>query len=216
MPELTPVVEPTTPAAPVVSPAAAPTTAPEAPPEDTEAGLPDELLQIPAIQAVVAGSPPAVSMKIEGAGERPEVKLIAENKDPLLQAGFAFYRSMSGDLGVLFNQMKIHAEDIKAADKAGKLRLVAPDFDLVNHEVSKLGPNHPVNTATPGQDFAQPTSAGAPQAASGSLPLMPPAPASVQRRLAQQRVMNLSGGAPTSGPAPGAGRLLNSILKPVV
>jgi hypothetical protein len=94
--------------------------------------------------------------------------------------------------------------------------MVAPDFDILNHEVAKLGLNHPIFKAQASAGLAMPASSQPPQAASGSLPLAPPAPASVQRRLMQQRVTNLSGGAPTSGPAPGAGRLLNNILKPVV
>ena len=49
-----------------------------------------------------------------------------------------FYRSLSGQRGVMFNAMRIHPQDIQAADKAGKLlSSVAPDFDLVNHEVGK-------------------------------------------------------------------------------
>ena len=155
-------------------------------------------------------------MNIQDAQKREEVQLIAQNKDSLQSAGFAFYRSLSGELGVLFNQMKISGEDIKAADKAGKLRLVAPDFDLVNHQVAKSGANHPAFGATASTGLAQPASSAPPQAASGSMPLAPPAPASVQRRYAQQRVMNLRPGSPTSGPAPGAGRLLNQVLKQAV
>lgn len=213
----TPIVEPVA-AAPAVQqtpPPAAPPAAPPATDEDGD-GIPDELLQIPAVQAVLAGAPPAVSMRIKGLGEREDVKSIVENKDALLGAGFAFYRSINGDLGVMFNAMRIHPEDIKAADQQGKLRQVAPDFDLVNHEVAKLGPDHPVRNATAPSGPAAQASSAPPQSSSGQLPLMPPPPASVQRRLAQQRVMNLQPGAPTSGPAPGAGRLLNSVLKGVV
>lgn len=218
---MTPVIEPIAPASaslqppPATPPPAPPPTEPET--DETEGeGIPDELLKIPAIQAVVAGSPPAVSMKIADAGKREDVKLIAENRDALLQSGMSFYRSLSGELGVMFNETKISGEDIKAADKAGKLRTIAPDFDLVNHEVAKLGPNHPVfkagtNSGAP----ALPASTQPPQSASGSLPLVPPPPEAVQRKLAQQRLANLLPGAPSSGPAPGAGRLLNSILKPV-
>lgn len=216
----TPIVEPT---APVAAPAVAPTATPQAPAAPPPAaggeeggGIPDVMLQIPAIQAILAGAPPAVSMRIKGSEDREEVKLIAENKDALLGAGLAFYRSINGELGVMFNSLRVHPEDIKAADQQGKLRTVAPDFDLVNHEVEKLGPDHPVRNAAPPTGAASPTMAAPPQSASGSLPLAPPPPASVQRQIAQKRVMNMQQGAPTSGPAPGAGRLLNSVLKGVV
>jgi hypothetical protein len=221
MAELDSIVQPVNaPATPVPqSPAPAPTPEPAVEPEP-EAGqdIPEELLQIPAFQAVVAGSPPAISIKLANVGNREEIQLIAKNKDTLLNSGFAFYRSLSGELGVLFNETKISGEDIKAADKAGKLRMVAPDFDLVNHEVAKLGPDHPVFAAVPNSGGAAPpvSSASVPQAASGRLPLNPPPPASVQRRYAQQRMKNLQAGPPSTGPAPGAGRILNQILKPVV
>jgi hypothetical protein len=174
-------------------------------------------MQIPAIQAVFVGSPPAMSMTLKGSEDREEVKLLTESKDTLIGLGFGFYRSLDGKTGVMFNGMRIHAEDLKAADKAGKLRTIAPDFDILNHEVAKAGPaGHPVLSAKPMTGFATPTSAAPPQAASGSLPLMPPPSAAVQRKLAQQRVMNLQPGAPTSGPVPGAGRLLNQVLKQAV
>lgn len=201
-----PVVEPNAPTAP-----AAPTAA-EAPAEEG-GDIPDELLKIPAVQAVVVGSPPAISTRLDKANDKPEFKVIAENRDALLGAGIGFYQSLSKEWGVMFNSMKISPEDIKAADQQGQLRTIAPDFDLVNHEVAKLGPYHPARNT--GAAPALPASATPPQSASGQLPLMPPPPASVQRRLAQQRVMNLNPGAPTSGPAPGAGRLLNQVLKPV-
>lgn len=213
----TPIVEPVPGAAPVAPtpPPAAPTPPPPATDEVGD-GLPDVLLQIPAIQAVLAGAPPAVSMKVKGFENRDDMKVIAENKDSLLNAGFNFYRSINGELGVMFNALRIHPEDVKAADKQGKLRTIAPDFDLVNHEVAKLGPDHPVRNATPATGPASPSVVAPPQAASGALPLNAPPPASVQRQLAQKRVMNMQAGAPTSGPAPGAGRLLNSVLKGVV
>ncbi len=208
----TPIVEPL-----AAAPAVAPVVPTEPAPEEDAGGLPPELMQIPAIQAVLVGSPPATSMSIKGSEDREEVALLTKNKDALLGAGFGFYRSLDGKIGVMFNQMRIHAEDLKAADKAGKLRDVAPDFDILNHEVAKAGPaGHPVLSAKPPTGLASPTAAAPPQAASGSLPLMPPPPAAVQRKLAQQRVMNLQPGAPTSGPVPGAGRLLNQVLKQAV
>jgi hypothetical protein len=156
-------------------------------------------------------------MRVKGAEDRDEIKMVSENKEAILGAGMGFYRSMSGQLGVIFNALKIHPQDLQAADKAGKLPVVAPDFDTINHEVSKLNLTHPIrNAQPPPAQFASPMSTAAPQAASGMLPLVPPAPASVARKLAAQRILNMQAGAPTSGPEPGAGRLLNSIMKPVV
>lgn len=188
-------------------------------PNETEAqpspaaGLPDKLLQIPAMGALFAGKPPALSAHLKNFEKRPEAKLIMENREPLMKAGMGFYRSLSGDLGVVFNQLYIHPDQLKAADKMGKLLSVAPPFDTVNHAISKLGPaDHPVlnhNGIVP--QTAQPAPPAAPPQFSGN-----PMPAAAQKKLATARIANLRPPSPTSGPAPGQGQLLQSILKPVI
>lgn len=216
MPDIAPpvVVEPTNPAAVTQAP---PPAAPAEAETQQPAGLPDDLIGIPAIQALLAGSPAALSMKLKGSEDRDEVALVTKHQDALHQAGMMFYKSISGERGV-FNALRIHPQDIAAADKAGQLLKVAPDFDQVNHEMSKMGLKHPALTATaPPAALATPQSAAAPpQAASGQLPLVPPAPAAVARKLAAQRILNILPGAPSTGPSPGAGRIMNSVLKPVV
>src|SRR6185295_18520516 len=118
-----PIIEPRDAAAPV--PAVDPNAAPEPAPA-TEGPLPEPLLKIPALQAVMAGAPPAVSTNIEAFKNNPAFKPISDSKDVLQQAGVNFYRSLSGDIGVIFNQLKIHLEDLQAADKMGKLTTIAP------------------------------------------------------------------------------------------
>lgn len=209
-----PVVEPLNPQA---------ETAPIEPQEETEqpateGGLPSEVLDIPAFQAVAAGKPPAVSTPLKGAENREELTLIADNKPALEEAGFGFYRSMDGSLGVMFNGLRIHPDDLVAADRAGKLTEIAPDFDIVNQSVSKAGIDHPAlsrnRTEVPAGAPLPASAMSIPQAASGNF--APPVPASVTRRLTAQRVLNLQPGAPTSGPSPGAGRLMNAVLRPAV
>ena len=205
-----PVVEPVDPSQqqpPPVTPQEAPQEA-EAP-----AGLPPDLLKVHAFQALVAGSPAAVSMKLKGSEDRSEVKLVTEHQDAIKAAGIGFYRSISGEFGVMFNALRIHPQDIQAADKAGKLLVIAPDFDAVNHAVSKSGLDHPaLHASPPPRTPAMPTAAAiAPQMASGKF--APPVPAEVARRLIQQRIQNMTPSAPTGGPAPGAGVLANQVLK---
>lgn len=200
--------------------APAPGAGPPAPADQDNDGIPDEVLQIPAMQALMAGAPPAVSARIEEYNKRPEGKMIAQAAQPLQAAGVGFYKSLSGEYGVLFNSLKINPQDIKAADKAGRLLEIAPSMDQVNQEVAASGLNNPVLSAgAPG---------GAPQAASGAVPpsgsqmTPPPAPASPAPSGAQDallqaaRLKAMAPGAPTSGPAPGAGRILNQVMKPVV
>lgn len=180
------------------------------PPEND---LPDEVLQIPSIQAIMAGAPPAVSFSVEAASKTPEAKLIGKNKQSLQENGVGFYRSLAGDIGVLFNSLKISGEDIIAADKAGKLLEVAPDATKVSQDILASGSNHPALSAgAPNSTAAAPTANVPPQSA--QMPMTGSSPANRQRLAAQLK--NLQPGAPTQGTHPGAGRLLASIMKPVL
>lgn len=194
-----------------------PNAAPEASaPEDTTAAapaspIPDELLKIPAMAALLAGKPGALSWRVKDvAKDNAVAKAVSENKSKLQDAGIGFYRSLSGSVGVMFNVLAVHPEEIKAADKAGKLLEIAPPFEAVNHAVSKAGPQDEVLNS-PGIT----TAAGAP-------PVTPPQsaqapmPAAAQNATQKARLMNLQPPAATKGPLAGQGTLLKSILKPVL
>jgi len=189
------------------APAPAPEQAQPAP------ALPKNLIKYPAIQGLLAGMPPALSDQIADLKKKPIGKDLETNKEMLQKAGLMFYRSISGDTGVIFNALHIHPQDLLAADKAGKLKQIAPDLDKIDHELGKAGKNHPILSmqAPPGGPAAP-----IPQAPPQSPQMVPPAPASAQRKLMAARVMSAAPGAPTSGPMPGQGRLLNSILRPVL
>jgi hypothetical protein len=167
----------------------------------------------------MAGNPAALSANIKDFNKKPEAKILAENKQGLTEHGFDFYKSQSGDLGVIFNTLHIHPQDLQAADAAGKLREIAPPFDVVNHAVTKAGLHNPVLTAqTPPKGQAMAAPPVPPQAAQAPMPAQPavaPAGSAILKNLMNQRVKNMQPGSPLSGPEPGAGRLLNQILKPV-
>lgn len=184
------------------------------PKSDAAGDLPDELLQIPAIQGLMAGTPGAVSAKYKDSEKSKEGKLIVKNKEALQSAGIGFYRSLSGDLAVMFNQLQIAPADIQKADKAGKLLEIAPPFDVVNREIAKMGPGeHPsLNPKGSGTAPAAPTVNPPPQSA--NMPM--PQSAAPSRAKLQAQMKNLQPQAPTAGPAPGKGNLLRSILKPVL
>lgn len=203
-------VQPAAPETPVEPAAGA---APAAP--ASKGNLPDDVLRIPAMQAIMAGSPPAFSADFATFEKTPEAKTIATNKDALMGAGIAFYHARMGNLGVVFNQLKISPEQIKQADEAGQLSQIAPPFNDLNTAVKASGENNPVLSASaPSGGLASPTPPNVPQTASGAMPA--PAPASVQTKLAGVRAKNSQAGSPTSGPKPGSGRLLNAILKRAV
>lgn len=176
--------------------------------------LPDEVLQIPAFQALMSGAPPATSADIKTLDKSPEGKIIAKNAEPLQASGFGFYRALDGSTGVIFNGLYLAPEQLQEADRAGQLAQIAPPFDTLNQAVATSGPINPALSAgTPPAAPPTPPAPTPPQTSSGQLPAPP---ASTQTSLARSRTKNLQPGSPTSGPAPGRGRLLNNLLKPAI
>lgn len=177
--------------------------------------LPDDLLKLPAVQGLVSGSPGAFSANLAALEKSPEAKLLVSNKDALIKAGMGLYRSMDGATGVVFNQLFHSPDEVKAADAAGQIQAIAPPFEQLNMEIGKSGANNPVLA-----EGERPTGfkTGASAQPPGPVGLASPKPpaAGVQKSLANARSKNIQPGSPTSGPKPGSGRLLNSILKNVV
>jgi hypothetical protein len=171
--------------------AVAPTT-PAAPAPEPEAEVPEEVLQIPAFSAMLSGKPPAVFTP-KGVST-PETKAIERNIQPLMKIGFAVYRPLDDSGSVFYNTAFVGAEELRAADEAGQLDTIAPPVTEVIQAFSGS------EAAAPGP-VSQPS--GAPNPA-------------LEKTLNRARVQNMSAGAPTSGAAPGAGRLMNSILKTAV
>ena len=167
------------------------------------------------MQAVTAGQPAAFSAVLTDFEKLPEAKIIAANKDALMQAGFGLYRSLDGNMGVVFNQLFIAPEELTAADQAGQLQTIAPPFAELNAAVASSGAENPVlaegERPTGFKTGGAAPAPAAPEVSSGS-----PLPASTQTALANKRSANLRPGAPTSGAVPGAGRLLNSVLRPII
>jgi hypothetical protein len=180
-------------------------------------GIPPGVLKIPAIQALLAGAPSAVSAPIKEFESRAEGKLIVKNAPILQRAGFGMYRSLSGDTGVLFNQVHLHAADLVNADKAGKLNEIAPSFDSINDAIAKSGKDHPVlkSQGVPngfkGPSMPTPPQMNPPQQ---SMPMPGPGPAQLQANRA--RLANMAVGGPISGASPGSGRILNNITKSAI
>jgi hypothetical protein len=202
-----------------LGPAPAPAPAPvEAPPGDQAGALPDDLIQQPVMQALMAGTPPATSTPLKTAAESPLGQIIAKNVEPLKKAGFGFYRSQDGALGVMFNQLKINPQEIIQADQQGNLLQVAPPVEQVEQAVLSDPAANPALTAQPPGGAAQPPIPGGgggapPAAAAGGVP----GPSgSIEQQLFTARKQGTQLGSPTSGPKPGAGRVANTLLRNVV
>ena len=198
----------------------------EAPAEGEQAqaaALPHDILKLPSFMALIAGAPPALSARIgKGHDDNPAFEVIKKHKELLQQAGFGFYKSLSGQFGVIYNSLYIHPEDILAADKAGQLQHIAPPSNAIHHAIGKSGLANPIlRVQNPPGAPAQQKSTAPPQTASGLLPVPSQQAtagpsAGVQDRGQQARLTALKAGGPLTGPSPGAGRLMNQILRPVV
>lgn len=207
MPE-TPIVE----ARPAASPVPEPTEPAAAPTGGVD--LSDELIQIPAMQAITAGQPAAFSALLTDFDKLPEAKTIANNKDNLMKAGYGLYRSLDGAQGVVFNQIFVSPDDIKNADQAGTLLELAPPFAELNAAIGSSGSENPVL-----QENERPSGF---KIGSAAVPIPPnvsepkPPPAGVQKTLASKRSQNMQPTSPTAGAGAGQGNLLRSIMRPIL
>lgn len=177
---------------------------PGSPPEsEPTTSLPDEVLQIPTVYALLHGAPPAVYASKQQ--QDPEIQTVVKNQKSLIDAGFGFYGSKDGKNTVLFNGAYVSQQVLEKADAEGKLTEVVPSFDEVKAKFDSAISGTPpeAGSALPGAPVT-PTPGGAPPSSR------------VQNTLASARVRNLQVGSPTSGPVPGSGRILSNILKPVV
>jgi hypothetical protein len=196
-----------------VAPDAAP--APAGAQEDlpAESSLPEEVLKIPAMAALLNGSPPATYAPLKS--KIPEIKTLTKHAEDLKKAGFAAFESESlpGNF-VLFNGLIVKPDEVMQADKAGQLDSMAVPFDQLTKSFESARKDAvPAEAAGEGAPAA-PAPAG--QAAAAPVPVGAPAPAGAQKRLLSARVANLMPGSPTSGAMPGRGRVLNAISKSVV
>lgn len=149
------------------------------------------------------GAPPAIYAPVDAVA--PEFDIAAKYAPQLVEAGFGFYTSADKKLGVMFNTTYVTEEELRTADKAGKLTEIAVPYETVKSNYGAAITGEPVS------ESAAPVSGGSAPAAAGS-----PPSGRAQSKLTTARVKNLSPGGPTSGAKPGAGRILNNILKTTV
>lgn len=196
---------------PKTQPAAAAPVEPELPAEGGGEDLPEEVLQQPVMQALMSGSPPAVSSDIKALEASPLGAVLKKYGQMLMGAGIGFYRSQQGNLGAMFNQLYMQPQQIVEADQKGALQQVAPPISEVEKALASNPAQNPVLSASgpPGSPPVAPPAVGGSPAPVGGGAAPQPSVQTARRR-------NTQLGSPTSGPAPGAGRVLNAILKPAV
>lgn len=173
-------------------------------------GLPEALLkEAPALQLLLNGSPPATFAPTDA--EFPELKTVAKHIKDLGKAGFGVYGTKDGSNVVVFNGLYITPDEVKAADEAGQLEAIAAPYGELRTALEGGAASAGATEASPEAPGGIPTPSALPAAPAGPQP-----PAATQNRIASKRLSNVSLGSPTSGPAPGQGRILNNIAKPVI
>ena len=182
--------------------------------ESAEGGdtLPNPILQIPEIHGLLQGKPVAISATAKD--KNKDLSLVVGHMKELQNAGFGFYRGLDGQTNVIFNTQFVSPEQIQAADKAGKLDEIAPPFSEVRAAYAKVMAENPAPAGAPQDASAAPAAVPTPETDQNAAPSAP-APA-ISQKLASQRVKNMAAGAPSSGPAPGQGRIINSLAKHVI
>lgn len=178
------------------------------------ASLPEELLQLPVMQALMAGQPGAVSDNVEQAQNTEFGLAVSKFGKEMQKAGFGFYLANDGQLGVIFNQLYVNPEDILAADNAGTIQELAPPVAQVEQGILSDPGANPVlgDVAPPGAAAPVRATGGS----SGGAAAVPAASGPGNAALAAKRRQNVQTKGPTDSARPAAGKILNDILKPVV
>lgn len=187
-------------------------------PTDVFPNLPAEVKSVPVVEWLSVGEPPAI--RVEPGQYFPELEPLAKNLPETLKAGLDLYKAQNGD-SVFFNPLFMSEQELQLADQEGKLEQLVPSYSELSgstpQEVSPEKFDELLRTSedvqsrlhsltTPEDMEKEP----APAASAAVRPATTPEPVTTQR------VKALQPGAPTSGPAPGAGRLLNAIIRKAV
>lgn len=165
------------------------------------------VVQIPAVQAVIQGSPPGIAFP-KGM-KTPAIKMMVQNKDALLQAGLSFYRPKDKSIeAVMFNEASMSSSQVEALDKAGVLKDFFPPF------LPESDPFLQADREAGGEGAPAGSPTGVGPTASGTL--AKPASAKAQAKIGQARKENITPDSPADSAKPGSGSILNAIGKRAV
>lgn len=163
---------------------------------EKKSSLPTEILEMPVFAGILQGAPAALWTNT---GDKSvEATTAVKNQKALADTGIFLYRDKPSKLDLIFNAQFISKELIDKAAEKGKLKDVASPLAETVASFNGTG--------------------AAPEAGGGSLPAggTPGAGGLPETPINTQRLSNLQPGSPTSGPSPAAGRVINSIQKPVI
>lgn len=184
--------------------------------------LPPEVANIPAVQMIAVGSPPAV--RVAPGEYYPEIDPLVDNLDKVIESGLDVYRTQKDSL-VMFNPLFISGDELAHLDQTGQLESVVPDYGSVSGSMPKELTDEEVAKYVDRSDALQGKLQGlrdtAPEPVQQPVGTPTPVPAPSPSQLnavaqEQNQALQAFGGPPTSGARPGGGRLLNALMKPPV
>lgn len=202
-------------------------------PAESVFDLPPEVEGIPAVKWLEVGQPPA--FRILPGEFFPDLEPLRDKLPEVVESGLDLYAASNGEQ-VLFNPLFISQAELQQADSQGKLASIIPDYaSLSGQEPVKLSDaeqkvvQKKADAASrrmqewldqDQQEAMEAPGAPAPGAAAPmtTVPMPKPPPAKTQNAINRARLQGLmpANQGPTSGPLPGQGRILNSLLKPAI
>jgi hypothetical protein len=198
------------------------------------AKMPDAITDLvkgyPVLKPILTGELPGV--RVQAGVYYPKAWELAEEMDRLFEAGLDIYIASDGSQ-VLYNPSQLEEAALQKADKEGVLTQVIPDYQEVTGEApvkpspaiqkkmdefytqiygAPFGGSAPGGAALPpgGGDLSADLVALANGGAQAAMPTLAP---QAQAAMAKGRALNMQVGAPTSGPSPGSGRVINNLAK---
>lgn len=159
-------------------------------------GVPKEILELPVFAGLLQGAP--AGLWVETGSKAPEAVLAVKNGKKLNEIGLFFDRSKEEGVDIIFNAQYLSPQLVESAKKKGKLKEITSPLSEVSAQLN--------GAASPEAGGGALLAAGTP-GPSGGLPETP---------INTQRLENLQPGSPTSGPLPGQGRVLSSLMKPTI
>lgn len=163
-------------------------------PDSEASGIPESVLEIPLMRGILEGAPAAIYTPVGTKG--PEIETVLKHGKDLNAAGVGFFRDSANKLDVIYNSAYITKDLLEAAAKKNKIPEVAEPLSEVTARVNAA-------VGAPAVGGAIATTAGTEMNLS-------------ETPINTARINNLQPGSPTSGPQPGAGRILNNLTKPVI
>jgi len=194
------------------NPAAATPPPPAAAPQGGQMQSVEE--KFPLLHDLVAGDVPGVYAP---KGFKPSPELAAMTNMKMIKTlGLGIYRPKDQEVAaVMFNPAKISLKDVQEADKANELTKIFPS-------VAKYADGAPEGPAGVGDgptgglignQTTQDQPAAGPSPEATQVMPRPTFGAEAQRMAAEMRTKNFAPAAPTAGPIPGGGNILNGLLK---